>query len=90
MIFKSSFLSLIGLLEVDGSSRAIWESSSSSFGFISINSDTSKISIEVEADNYNQLEELVKLMSTLNVDLSIGSSRRLNDLLIGELNVRLL
>ena len=57
---------------------------------ISINSDTSKISIEVEADNYNQLEELVKLMSTLNVDLSIGSSRRLNDLLIGELNVRFL
>ena len=57
---------------------------------ISINSDTSKISIEVEADNYDQLEELVKLMSTLNVDLSIGSSRRLNDLLIGELNVRFL
>ena len=33
-------------------------------------------------------EELVKLMSTMNIDLSIGSSRRLNNLLVGELNVR--
>jgi len=57
---------------------------------ISINSDSNKITIEVEAVDYDQLEELVKLMSTMNIDLSIGSSRRLNDLLIGELNVRFL
>ena len=55
---------------------------------ISINSDSSKITIEVEAVDYDQLEELVKLMSTMNIDLSIGSSRRLNNLLVGELNVR--
>ena len=55
---------------------------------ISINSDGSKIIIEVEAVDYDQLEELVKLMSTMNIDLSIGSSRRLNNLLVGELNVR--
>ena len=57
---------------------------------ISINSDSSKITIEVEAVDYDQLEELVKLMSTMNIDLSIGSSRRLNNLLVGELNVRTL
>ena len=55
---------------------------------ISINSDSSKITIEVEAADYDQLEKLVKLMSTMNIDLSIGSSRRLNNLLVGELNVR--
>ena len=55
---------------------------------ISINSDSNKITIEVEAVDYDQLEELVKLMSTMNIDLSIGSSRRLNNLLVGELNVR--
>ena len=55
---------------------------------ISINSDSNKISLEVEAVDYDQLEELVKLMSTMNIDLSIGSSRRLNNLLVGELNVR--
>ena len=55
---------------------------------ISINSDSSKITLEVEAVDYEQLEELVKLMSTMNIDLSIGSSRRLNNLLVGELNVR--
>ena len=55
---------------------------------ISINSDRNKITIEVEAVDYDQLEELVKLMSTMNIDLSIGSSRRLNNLLVGELNVR--
>ena len=55
---------------------------------ISINSDSNKITIEVEALDYDQLEELVKLMSTMNIDLSIGSSRRLNNLLVGELNVR--
>ena len=55
---------------------------------ISINSDGSKITIEVEAVDYDQLEKLVKLMSTMNIDLSIGSSRRLNNLLVGELNVR--
>ena len=57
---------------------------------VSINSDSSKITIEVEAVDYDQLEELVKLMSTMNIDLSIGSSRRLNNLLVGELNVRTL
>ena len=57
---------------------------------ISINSDSNKITIEVEAVDYDQLEELVKLMSTMNIDLSIGSSRRLNNLLVGELNVRTL
>ena len=55
---------------------------------ISINSDSNKITLEVEAVDYDQLEELVKLMSTMNIDLSIGSSRRLNNLLVGELNVR--
>ena len=55
---------------------------------ISINSDSSKITIEVEAADYDQLEKLVRLMSTMNIDLSIGSSRRLNNLLVGELNVR--
>ena len=55
---------------------------------ISINSDSNKITIEVEAADYDQLEELVKLMSTMNIDLSIGSSRRLNNLLVGEINVR--
>ena len=55
---------------------------------ISINSDSNKITIEVETVDYDQLEELVKLMSTMNIDLSIGSSRRLNNLLVGELNVR--
>ena len=55
---------------------------------LSINSDSNKITIEVEAVDYDQLEELVKLMSTMNIVLSIGSSRRLNNLLVGELNVR--
>ena len=55
---------------------------------ISINSDSNKITIEVETVDYDQLEELVKLMSTMNIDLSIGSSRRLNNLLVGEINVR--
>ena len=34
---------------------------------ISINSDSNKITIEVEAVDYDQLEELVKLMSTMNM-----------------------
>ena len=87
----ASFAPIIGKV-LENSSACLFNeiSLTNNLSIISINSDTSKISIEVEADNYNQLEELVKLMSTLNVDLSIGSSRRLNDLLIGELNVRFL
>ena len=54
---------------------------------ISINSDSNNLSIEVEAVSYEQLENLVKLMATLGVDMSIGSSRRFNNLLLGELNI---
>ena len=54
---------------------------------ISINSDSNNLSIEVEAVSYEQLENLVKLMATLGVEMSIGSSRRFNNLLLGELNI---
>ena len=54
---------------------------------ISINSDSNNLSIELEAVSYEQLENLVKLMATLGVDMSIGSSRRFNNLLLGELNI---
>ena len=54
---------------------------------ISINSDSNNLSIEVEAASYEQLENLVKLMATLGVEMSIGSSRRFNNLLLGELNI---
>lgn len=55
---------------------------------VSINSDLNNLIIEVEATDYAQMEKLVKLMSTLGIELSIGNSRRLNNLLLGELNVR--
>ena len=54
---------------------------------ISINSDSSKLSIEVEAIDYQEIENLVRLMANSGVDISIGSSRRSNNLLIGELDV---
>ena len=55
---------------------------------ISINSDSNKLSIEVEAIDYQEIENLVRLMANSGVDISIGSSRRSNNLLIGELDVR--
>ena len=55
---------------------------------ISINSDSNKLSIEVEAIDYQEIENLVRLMANSGVDISIGSSRRANNLLIGELDVR--
>ena len=54
---------------------------------ISINSDSNKLSIEVEATDYQEIENLVRLMANSGVDISIGSSRRSNNLLIGELDV---
>ena len=54
---------------------------------ISINSDSNKLSIEVEAIDYQEIENLVRLMANSGVDISIGSSRRSNNLLIGELDV---
>ena len=50
---------------------------------ISINSDSNKLSIEVEAIDYQEIENLVRLMANSGVDISIGSSRRSNNLLIG-------
>ena len=44
-------------------------------------------SIEVEATDYQEIENLVRLMANSGVDISIGSSRRSNNLLIGELDV---
>ena len=55
---------------------------------ISINSDSNKLSIDVEAIDYQEIENLVRLMANSGVDISIGSSRRANNLLIGELDVR--
>ena len=54
---------------------------------ISINSDSNKLSIDVEAIDYQEIENLVRLMANSGVDISIGSSRRSNNLLIGELDV---
>ena len=54
---------------------------------ISINSDLNKLSIDVEAIDYQEIENLVRLMANSGVDISIGSSRRSNNLLIGELDV---
>ena len=54
---------------------------------ISINSDSNKLSIDVEAIDYQEIENLVRLMANSGVDISIGSSRRTNNLLIGELDV---
>ena len=54
---------------------------------ISINSDPNKLSIDVEAIDYQEIENLVRLMANSGVDISIGSSRRSNNLLIGELDV---
>ena len=54
---------------------------------ISINSDSNKLSIDVEAIDYQEIENLVRLMANSGVDISIGSSRRSNNFLIGELDV---
>ena len=57
------------------------------YGSYKINSDSNKLSIDVEAIDYQEIENLVRLMANSGVDISIGSSRRSNNLLIGELDV---
>lgn len=54
---------------------------------VSVNYDAFKFSIEIEAVDYKDIQNLVDNMSDQGIDISIGSSRRINNLILGELNV---
>ena len=54
---------------------------------VSVNYDAFKFSIEIEAVDYQDIQNLVDNMSNQGIDISIGSSRRVNNLILGELNV---
>jgi hypothetical protein len=54
---------------------------------VSINYDAFKFFIEIEAVDYQDIQNLVDNMSDQGINISIGSSRRVNNLIVGELNV---
>jgi hypothetical protein len=55
---------------------------------VSINYDSSNFSFELEARDYQDIQDLVDTLQSRQINISIGSSRRANNFIIGELNVQ--
>jgi type II secretory pathway component PulL len=55
---------------------------------VSINYDSSNFSFELEARDYQDIQDLVDTLQSRQINISIGSSRRAKNFIIGELNVQ--
>ena len=50
--------------------------------------DRDNFNLEVETSSYAEIENLINLISSMGVESRAGASRRLNNKILGEINVQ--
>ena len=61
---------------------------SEDINLVSIKFDRDNFNLEVETSSYAEIENLINLISSMGVESRAGASRRLNNKILGEINVQ--